>query len=140
MVNDEQIPLVGRNTQGNSVLRLRYGEVMVGCVCLHQKDSLLLVSNLGYGKRLPISELRFTNIGEIGNHALQFSHKSDGLAAMVQVLPGQKVVILTDQGRHLVLSPNTMPMSGKDGTGESLVKLNSDETVIALVNYPPELD
>ncbi len=140
MVNDEQIPLVGRNTQGNSVLRLRYGEVMVGCVCLHQKDSLLLVSNLGYGKRLPISELRFTNIGEIGNHALQFSHKSDGLAAMVQVLPAQKVVLITDQGRHLVLSPNTMPMSGKDGTGESLVKLNSDETAIALVNYPPELD
>jgi len=59
---------------------------------------------------------------------------------MVQVFPGQKVVLITDQGRHLVLSPNTMPMSGKDGMGESLVKLHSDETAIALVNYPPELD
>jgi DNA gyrase subunit A len=50
---DDQLPIMGRNTAGNPALRLRYDEKLVGCVILNEEDNLLLISQQGYGKRLP---------------------------------------------------------------------------------------
>jgi len=62
-------------------LRLRKQEQLVGCVTLGKlDDNLLLVSQLGYAKRMPVSKLRRANRGDIGTQALYFTTKSDALA------------------------------------------------------------
>ena len=134
IINDQQLPIMGRSAQGNQALRLRYGEELVGCVCLHRDDNLLLISQFGYGKRLPIKDIRLANRGNIGSQALQFTSKIDNLGGMVLAKAGGKATFLTSTQRGISLSVDSVPLLGKDGAGDLLVKLRKEEKIISLVN------
>lgn len=137
-IDDRNLSLMGRSAQGNQALRLRYGEQLAGCVTLQPSEPLLLVSQLGYGKRLELNSLRMANFGDIGAHALQFTHKSDNLAGMVVAKPGTQVVLRTDRDRVLSLAVDEIALWGKDGTGDRIAKLKSDERIISVINCSME--
>ncbi|CCI13154.1 DNA topoisomerase 4 subunit A [Microcystis aeruginosa PCC 9806] len=129
-VREELLPMMGKSAQGLAILRLRYGEHLAGCVSLPHRENLLLISGLGYGKRLAIENLRLSQLGDLGSPALQFVNKQDSLAAMVAARPGSIVLLSTNQNRKLPLEVETVTVTGKDGTGSQLVKLNPGEKII----------
>ncbi|NCR40296.1 MAG: DNA topoisomerase 4 subunit A [Microcystis aeruginosa W13-11] len=129
-VREELLPIMGKSAQGLAILRLRYGENLAGCVSLPHRENLLLISGLGYGKRLAIENLRLSQLGDLGSPALQFVNKQDSLAAMVAARPGSIVLLSTNQNRKLTLEVETVTVTGKDGTGSQLVKLNPAEKII----------
>lgn len=133
LVDDEQMPIMGRSAQGNQSLRLRYGEQIAGFACLKATDRLLLVSELGYGKRLLLSELRLANRGDIGTQALQFTSKTDNLAAMMLAPPQGTVVLTTSDERRLLLSVESVLLARKEESGAPLVKLKSEEKIVSAV-------
>ncbi|TRU26483.1 MAG: DNA topoisomerase 4 subunit A [Microcystis aeruginosa Ma_SC_T_19800800_S464] len=129
-VREELLPIMGKSAQGLAILRLRYGENLAGCVSLPHRSNLLLISGLGYGKRLAIENLRLSQLGDLGSPALQFVNKQDSLAAMVAAQAGSIVLLSTNQNRKLPLEVETVTVTGKDGTGSQLVKLNPAEKII----------
>ncbi|CCI23801.1 DNA topoisomerase 4 subunit A [Microcystis aeruginosa PCC 9809] len=129
-VREELLPIMGKSAQGLAILRLRYGEHLAGCVSLPHRENLLLISGLGYGKRLAIENLRLSQLGDLGSPALQFVNKQDSLAAMVAARAGSIVLLSTNQNRKLPLEVETVAVTGKDGTGSQLVKLNPAEKII----------
>ncbi|TRU23575.1 MAG: DNA topoisomerase 4 subunit A [Microcystis aeruginosa Ma_MB_S_20031200_S102] len=129
-VREELLPIMGKSAQGVGILRLRYGENLAGCVSLPHRENLLLISGLGYGKRLAIENLRLSQLGDLGSPALQFVNKQDSLAAMVAARAGSIVLLSTNQNRKLSLEVETVTVTGKDGTGSQLVKLNPEEKII----------
>jgi DNA gyrase subunit A len=129
-VREELLPIMGKSAQGLAILRLRYGENLAGCVSLPHRENLLLISGLGYGKRLAIENLRPSQLGDLGSPALQFVNKQDSLAAMVAAQEGSIVLLSTNQNRKLPLEVETVTVTGKDGTGSQLVKLNPAEKII----------
>jgi DNA gyrase subunit A len=129
-VNDAQLPLMGRSAQGNQALRLRYGETLAGCVTLTTNQDLLLVSQLGYGKRIPVNTLRLGNLGDIGTQAMQFTNKTDNLAAMILAKPEVNLVLTTTANRRLLLPLEEVRFWGKDGTGNQIVNLKAEERII----------
>ncbi|MDJ0844508.1 DNA gyrase/topoisomerase IV subunit A [Crocosphaera sp.] len=132
-VVDEVIPTMGRNAQGNQALKLRYGETIVGAVTLDNNKTVLLVSKLGYGKRLNITGLRMTKLGDIGTQALQFTHKNDSLLGMIKVDESQEVTLLTNQNKTLKIVAKGVKIWGKDGQGDRLVKLSTQEVITYVV-------
>ncbi len=130
-IDERQLPIMGRSAQGNQALRLRYNEGIVGCVSIEPKQDLLLISELGYGKKLPASALRLASIGDLGNHAFHFTDKHDNLAAMLLAI-GEKITLWTNQKRSMNLNVNDIPEWGKDGAGDRLVKLKSEEKIISV--------
>jgi DNA gyrase subunit A len=130
-VGDRLLPLMGRSAQGNQALRLRFNEEIVGCVSLEENQDLLLISELGYGKRLPASALRLASIGDLGNHAFHFISKLDNLAGMLLAM-GEKITLVTNQKRTLNLATVDIPTWGKDGAGDRLIKLKSEEKIISV--------
>jgi DNA gyrase subunit A len=130
-VGDRQLPIMGRSAQGNQALRLRFNEEIVGCVSLTDNQDLILISELGYGKRLLANSLRLASIGDLGNHAFHFTSKLDNLAGML-LATGEKITLLTNQKRNLNLGINDIPTWGKDGAGDRLVKLKTDEKIISI--------
>ncbi|AFZ34211.1 DNA topoisomerase (ATP-hydrolyzing) [Stanieria cyanosphaera PCC 7437] len=131
-VNDQQIPILGRNAQGNQALKLRYGEAIVGCVTLRSEDKLLLVTQSGYGKCIPATALRLASRGDIGTQAIQFSSKTDNLAGMILAQPNQSIMVTTNNEQKLVIAINQVNLLGTDGAGNKLVKLQSQEIVTEL--------
>ncbi len=129
-VREELLPMMSKSAQGLAILRLRYGEHLAGCVSLPHRENLLLISGLGYAKRLAIENLRLSQLGDLGSPALQFVNKQDSLAAMVAARAGSIVLLSTNQKRKLPLEVETVTVTGKDGTGSQLVKLNPAEKII----------
>jgi DNA gyrase subunit A len=131
-LNDEQLPLMGRTAQGNQALRLRGREQVVGCVTLSTDDNLLLVTEQGYGKRLPVSALRRVNRGDLGTQALQFKTATDSLVGMVPASRESEVMLVTSGERVVRLRLEAVKLWGKDGTGDRVAKLQQEEKIIAV--------
>jgi DNA gyrase subunit A len=132
-VCDEYLPIMGRSAQGNQAIRLRYGEELAGCVAFNANDNLLLVTQLGYGKRLPLDSLRLGTPGDLGTSALQFKNKEDNLAGMVLAKQGEHAILLTNNQERIVLTVDSIPLLGKDGTGDRLAKLKAQDRIIGVV-------
>ncbi len=132
-VNDDQLPVMGRTAVGVQALRLRKQEKLVGCVTLNElDDKLLLISQLGYAKRIPASSLRRANRGDIGTQSLYFATKSDALAGMVLASAVNEVALVTNAQRVVRLSVDSVALLGKEGTGDRILSLNPDEKIITI--------
>jgi DNA gyrase subunit A len=138
-VNDEQLPLMGRTAQGNQALRLSRREHLIGCAALAVDDHLLLVSEQGYRKRLPISAIRRGNRGDLGTQALQFKTATDSLVGITPALPKSEVALLTSAERVLLLPIDSVEVMGKDGTGDRISKLKPEEKIISVTAMAMEL-
>ncbi|MFB2938422.1 DNA topoisomerase (ATP-hydrolyzing) subunit A [Aerosakkonemataceae cyanobacterium BLCC-F154] len=138
LLNEQQLPVMSRGAGGLPALRLGRHEKLIGAVSINQDDNLLLVTQLGYAKRLPISAIRLANLGDIGTQALQYTSKSDALVSMVEAIPETKVMLLTDTPRTIALSVERIPFWGKDGTGDRINKLKEEEKVVNLVSVDSE--
>ncbi len=128
---DRQLPIMGRSAQGNQALRLRFNEEIVGCISIQENQDLLLISELGYGKKLPANALRLASVGDLGNHAFHFTSKLDNLAGML-LATGEKITLWTNQKRSLNVTVTDIPTWGKDGAGNQLVKLKSEEKIVSV--------
>lgn len=133
-VTDEMIGVMGRNAQGNQALKLRYGETLVGCITLGIEEDILLISSLGYGKRLSLKDIRAGKLGDVGHQCLQFKSQTDALRGIILAKDKGEITLLTDHNRSLVVPISSIPFLGKDGTGDRLVKLQSEETIITVLN------
>ena len=135
-VNDEQLPIMGRTAQGTQASRLRR-EHLIGCAVLAAEDNLLLVSEQGYGKRLPVSAIRRGNRGDIGTSALQFKTASDRLLGMIPQSTAEEVMLVTSDEQVISLRLDAVKLLGKDGTGSQIVKLKTEERILAVATSSP---
>ena len=133
-VNDAQIPIMGRNAQGNRVMRLRLKESLVGCCAVKSNDSIVVISQLGFGKRISVNSLRLANRGDIGTQAIQFTAKEDLLAGIITTTGKENITLTTSINRRLVLPINSLKLSEKNSTGAKIGKLKANEIITGV--YP----
>lgn len=132
-INEESLPIMGRSAMGSTATRMRKQEELVGCLTLGIKDNFLLVSAEGYGKRIPINLLRVANRGGIGQNAFQFTTSNDVLAGITLGKNNTQVQLLTNEGRLCTLLTNSVAVSGNEGTGKRLLKLQRNERIIKVI-------
>jgi DNA gyrase subunit A len=119
---------MGRVSQGIQALKVGGRERIVGCIAANSTDDLLLISRQGYAKRIPISTIRIVQTGNMGTHAMQFALKTDSLLHLS--LPPENVDLVTTSDRHQLISIDKIQTYGKDGIGDRLLTLNSDEEIM----------
>ncbi|NEO62075.1 MAG: DNA topoisomerase IV, partial [Moorea sp. SIO4G2] len=103
-----------------------------------EEENLLLVSEQGYGKRLPAQAIRLANRGDLGTQALQFKTAKDALVSMVTDSIANEVMVVTSVGGKR-LAMESVPIWGKDGTGDPIAKLNPEEKIISVTPLVQEL-
>jgi DNA gyrase subunit A len=130
-VNEDNLPMMSRTAQGNRGMRLRKQDRLVGCATVFEDEELLLITEEGYTKRLPVDELRLSGAGELGTQ-IRFATKADTLAGVVTAIPGTEVILLTSANRMSRLEMELAPLESKDGKGDRLFKLNPDEKITAV--------
>jgi DNA gyrase subunit A len=130
-----EVPEIGRSALGKQVVRLLKQEALVGLVTLLPKTELLLISKLGYAKRLSTDAVRLGHPGGLGTPTMQFVKKSDTLIAMLPLNQPATVAVSTDQNRTAYLSPD-IPLSTKEGGGTQWLKLKAGELLTSAVLLP----
>ncbi|WP_019505270.1 DNA topoisomerase (ATP-hydrolyzing) subunit A [Pleurocapsa sp. PCC 7319] len=133
-VNDAQIPIMGRNAQGNRVMRLRLKESLVGCCAVKPNDSIAVISQLGFGKRISVGSLRLANRGDIGTQAIQFTAKEDMLAGIIATTDKENITLTTSINRRLVLPISSLKLAEKNSPGAKIGKLKPNEIITGV--YP----
>ncbi|MEL6351683.1 MAG: DNA topoisomerase (ATP-hydrolyzing) subunit A [Cyanobacteria bacterium J06627_28] len=128
-VNEEQLPEMSRTAQGPMGIRLPKSEQLVGCVPVKSKDTLLLVSNKGYGKRILVSNFKSSNRGGIGSQSFKFSMKNDVLSAMIVAVPDSTVTLLTSEDRSANLAMANIPLQGRSQPCDRLVTPGRSEII-----------
>ncbi|WP_088894351.1 DNA gyrase subunit A [Leptolyngbya ohadii] len=131
-INDEQVPVMGRSTQGQQAMRPHKNEQLVDCTTALQEDDLLLMTAQGEGKRIPVSSLKLMSRGGLGVQAIQFSTKADTLAAIALALPDTEVTILTSTDRLAKLPIDKFPRLKRADAGDRILKLNKGEKIVRL--------
>ena len=134
-INDTQIPVMGRNAQGNRVMRLRLRESLVGCSAVHGKDTIAVITQQGYGKRIAVNSLRLGNRGDIGTQAIQFSTKEDLLAGIIATNQQENVLLTTSIDRRLILPVDSLQLAEKNSPGAKVGKLKANEIVTGIYPY-----
>ncbi len=133
-IDDMQIPLMGRNAQGNRVMRLRLKESLVGCCNVNSQDSIAVISQQGFGKRIGVNSLRLGNRGDIGTQAIQFTTKEDMLAGIIATTGRENITLTTSINRRLVLPVDSLEQAEKNSPGASIGKLKANEIITGV--YP----
>ncbi len=134
-IDDMQIPTMGRNAQGNQVMRLRVREKIVGCCVVSEDDSLILISQLGYGKAIPVTELRLAKRGDIGTQAIQFTSKEDSLAGLISLDSRENITLTSSSDRRLVFPVQHLELSDKNSIGEKIGKLQQNEVITGVFPF-----
>jgi DNA gyrase subunit A len=128
-VDDQQVPVASRTSQGNVGMRVGKKEAIVGWAIATADDTFLMVSEQGYAKQMAISSLRRANTGELGTQVFQFANKTDVLTGMVAVLPEALVFLLTNENHLARIEVDAVEIGRKDDKGDRIVKLAKTERI-----------
>ncbi|MEM9538474.1 MAG: DNA topoisomerase (ATP-hydrolyzing) [Cyanobacteria bacterium P01_E01_bin.42] len=132
-IDDEQVPVMGRNTLGNQVTRVRVKEEIIGGIALPSDRDLLIVTQQGYAKRIPLNLIRKANRGDIGTQVMQFANKSDRLVGIAIAPPeNQRFAVISQTQRLFYVPVKSVSLWKKDGVGDRISQLKENETIVEI--------
>jgi DNA gyrase subunit A len=133
--NESTVRPMGRNAAGVKGVTLdETNDELIGMVCIQdqEKETVLVVSEKGYGKRTDIEDYRITNRGGKGVKTLQITDKTGNLVGIKSVVDGDELMIITKNGITIRMEVKDLRVMGRATQGVKLIKL-SDEDEIASV-------
>ncbi|HTY56852.1 MAG TPA: DNA gyrase subunit A, partial [Candidatus Binataceae bacterium] len=141
---EEEVRPMGRGTYGVIGMELetttaKQGkEIMLGTdevvsmAIARDSETLLTVSELGYGKRTEASEYRLTHRGGKGVITMQVTEKTGKVIGVRQVGSDDQVMLITDGGKVIRLRVKDVRIIGRNTQGVHLVRLEAAERVRAV--------
>ncbi len=142
---EDEVRPMGRDTQGVIGMELESHPVkdgktvtlvedeVVSMATVRDDETLLTVSELGFGKRTPASEYRVTHRGGKGVITMNVTDKTGKVVGVRQVGSDGQVVLITDRGKVIRLRVKGVRITGRNAQGVHMVKLQQDERVCAVV-------
>ena len=140
---DEGLRFTSRVSRGVRSMRLRSGDEIAGMsvVADNDKNTMLVVTERGFGKRVKVSDFRTQNRGGIGSIAIKFkkSENGDKLACMTLVDEDSEVMMITSNGVIVRQTAKNIPVQSKTATGVRVQKLDENDRIVRVTVVPPSL-
>ena len=134
--HESKIRPMGRVSTGVIGMRCDEGDdAVVGMVVVNdpEKESVLVVSENGYGKRSSVEDYRITNRGAKGVKTLNITDKTGRLVALKTVTDDFDLMIINKSGIAIRLSLDEVRVMGRATQGVRLINLEKKNDVIASV-------
>jgi DNA gyrase subunit A len=134
--NESQIRNMGRVSTGVIGMRLDGGDdEVVGMVCVNdpQTETIMVVSENGYGKRTDIEDYRKTARGAKGVKTLAVTEKTGRLVAIKVVTDENDLMIINKSGILIRLKVADVRVMGRATQGVRLINLTKKNDTIASV-------
>ena len=124
---------IGRVARGVRGIQLR-GEdnAVVSCEVVTAEDSILIVSEKGYGKRSKVEDFRQTRRGGVGVRSIITSERNGMVVGAIAVKDTDGVVMMSLSGQTLRISMKDVRVMGRSTQGVRLVNLKDDDQVVAI--------
>ena len=108
---------------------------VVGMICVKdkEKETTLVVSEQGYGKRSSIEDYRITNRGGKGVKTLNITEKTGKLVAILNVTDENDLMIINKSGITIRMKVSDLSIIGRATQGVRLINLGKRNDEIASV-------
>ncbi|MCR4914511.1 MAG: DNA gyrase subunit A [Prevotella sp.] len=134
--NEDQVRTMGRVATGVIGMRLDDGDdEVVGMVTVNdpQTETIMVVSENGYGKRSDIEDYRKTARGTKGVKTLAITEKTGRLVSIKVVTDENDLMIINKSGILIRLNVSEVRVMGRATQGVRLINLTKKNDVIASV-------
>lgn len=130
--NETKVNPVGRIARGVRGISIGEKNEVVGAVVINQNDknkTLLVVSELGFGKRSDIEDYRITNRGGVGVKTINITKKTGALVAIEEVEQKDELMIINASGVAIRIRIEDINISGRNTQGVTLIKIPKGECI-----------
>jgi DNA gyrase subunit A len=140
--NESAVRPMGRNASGVRGVSLE-GEKdeVIGMICLEEnkEQSILVVSEKGFGKRSLIDDYRVTNRGGKGVKTINITDKTGNLIAIKNVTDRDQLMIINRSGITIRMGMEDVRIMGRATQGVRLIKLEEDDNIAAVAKIELEV-
>ena len=105
---------------------------VVGMVVPEDGGRVLTLSEQGYGKRTAVEEFPTKGRGTQGVIAMQTSERNGALVGAVQVMDGEEIMLITDQGTMVRTGVDEVSVLSRNTQGVRLIRLKPNEQLSGL--------
>ena len=140
--NESTVRPMGRNAAGVRGVQLdAKKDEVIGMVCIldKEKETILVVSQKGYGKRSDLEDYRVTNRGGKGVRTLNITDKTGFLIAIKTVLDGDDLMIINKTGITIRMPVKDLRIMGRATQGVRLIKLDEEDEIASVAKVEETL-
>jgi DNA gyrase subunit A len=149
--NEDTVRAVGRNSMGvRGVTLEESNDEIVGMITVNPEnkaESIMVLSEKGYGKRSDIEDYRVTNRGGKGVKTISVTDKTGHLIAILNVTNDDHVMIINKSGIAIRIAVDKLRVMGRATQGVRIIKLDAKDEIAAVakiengkLNYNEETD
>jgi DNA gyrase subunit A len=142
--SEEQIRAMGRTARGVRGITTRPKDYLVSMDIIEpeSKSILLLITRYGYGKTIRIDEFKTQKRGGIGVRSLKFrtSLKGEQVQDALIAHKVDELMIVTKNGTLCRQSIQNISTQRRESQGVRIIKLDSDDRVVAFARLMEEID
>ena len=129
--NESDARSMGRRTRGVRGIKLGEEDFVVDMVCsADENDSLLIVTENGYGKRTGLSAYRSQKRGGVGLTAIKRSARNGAVVSAKLVTNTDELVLISSTGYVTRMAVSDVRVIGRTTQGVRMMTLQDDETLV----------
>jgi DNA gyrase subunit A len=130
---EDEVRPMGRQAQGVRGINLQTGDRLVTFDLVEpDDDSVLVVSEFGYGKRVALKEIRAQGRGGKGLILMGLTKQTGNLVAVQVVRPDDEVLVTTARGLVVRLAVDKVRKLGRAARGRLLVPVKNGDVITAV--------
>ncbi|WP_407481463.1 DNA gyrase subunit A [Elizabethkingia meningoseptica] len=131
---EEKVRSVGRTSIGVKGITMEDNDEVIGMIAVNDKENetVLVVSEKGYGKRTAVEDYRITNRGGKGVITLNITDKTGQLIAINNVTNEHDLMIINKSGVAIRMSVEEMRVMGRNTQGVRLINLKGNDEIAAI--------
>ena len=139
---EEKVRAVGRTSIGVRGITLEDNDEVIGMIIANdlEKESVLVVSEKGYGKRTAVEDYRVTNRGGKGVITLNITEKTGKLIAIQNVTDEDGLMIINKSGVAIRMAVEELRVMGRNTQGVKLINIKGSDEIAAVAKVEMDKD
>ncbi|MBO5031154.1 MAG: DNA gyrase subunit A [Lachnospiraceae bacterium] len=124
---------MGRNAMGVIGMNLDDGDEIVGMQLNTQGDTLLIVSEMGMGKRTLLDEFTVQKRGGKGVKCYRITEKTGNVVGVKGVKDDNEIMMITTEGVIIQIPVGDISIYGRNTSGVKLINLDDESVTVAKI-------
>jgi len=139
---EEKVREVGRGSIGVRGISMEDDDEAIGMIVVNdiEKETVLVVSEKGYGKRTAVEDYRITNRGGKGVITLNITEKTGNLIAIQNVTDEDGLMIINKSGVAIRMNMDEMRVMGRNTQGVKMINLKKNDEIAAIAKVEMDKD
>ncbi|MCW3125994.1 MAG: gyrase subunit, partial [Bacteroidetes bacterium] len=136
--NEQKVRSMGRTASGVIAVDLNDEDghnQVIGMITVNpenKEETILVISEKGYGKRTDIEDYRITNRGGKGVSTIKRTDKTGDLVGILNVTDNDHLMIINKSGIAIRMAVEQLRVMGRATQGVRLIKLDGKDSIAAI--------